>query len=981
MVNRKQFERLIAKVRRLDIVYEPWLVHSRTELPVLCRTDAGDRQMHIGDEWGGEFSCARFVLRMPAFFEKVWLESDNGGVESLVTVGGIPCGMFDYVHDSDDPASRVHRYLLLENVAAGTEIVIEAYASHTIAGTQPYSQPHTFALRTVEKTRVYRGTFLVTMREDLRLFFDNLKIFNELFDCCPEEDWLKYAQYPVYEELFGVLSMLQSEPTPQSIGAANEIFDRFFRTLSPNGHRPYIGLVGHSHLDTAWLWTVEETRRKAVRTAANAVTLLKRHPEYRFIMSSVLYYDWFRKDQPALFEEIAALVRAGRFEPNGATWVECDCNLTGAEALVRQFVKGKLFLREHFGYEADTFWLPDTFGYSAALPQIMQKCGVKYFLTTKLDWNDTNRFPYDSFVWQGMDGSRVIAHFNTIQSDADPAALARRIGNKKQKYLNDRMLVAYGYGDGGGGPSEEMVTRALRTQAVFPWARVEHTTVSAFMQQLEGQKLPTWYGELYLELHRGTLTMHHAIKRLNRKLEIALRDTEYLSVAAGKREWKEVTDACYETLMLNQFHDILPGTAIGEVNALALSQNAQALERLRSLREVEGERHYYNTLSFAREETLESGEGQRYSDIDGREHCISRWKFPAFGKGTPAAAPAGKVTWKDGVVETPCLRAAFQDGGLTSLVYGGREYAAGLLNEIRVSECVPYQWDNWDIDADYVLKEHTLRAASSRVVSCGNCELRIRSVYPFGEGNELVIDTVFSPFEARVDFECRLDLCDKHVLVRTCFHTNLFAPTVRNSTQFGYIEHPTYRNTSQSQAQFEVCNHKWSDLSENDYGLALLNDGKYGCACEGGTLSLTLAKTATHPDPSGGTGRMYFRYALVLHRAGFGAEQVVQPAERLNIPPVFTALAPVSPLVSVSSPNIICETVKFAERGEGIVLRLYECTRTYTQAVLVFSERYHVFECNMLEDTQTDLGCGKEIAVAFSPFEIKTIRLMADETS
>ncbi len=978
MVNLKQLNRLIAKVMRLGTLYERWLVQSREEIPAQIATPSGKKPISCGACWGEEFTCSEFFFTLSKLPEgKVYLECDNGAVESLVEIDGMPYGMIDWVRNASEPEFRVHRYLLLENVKEGAAVRVEAYASHKIAGRHPYEAPTTFALRSLEEGgRVFRGVYLVRLREDLVLFRRNLRLLGNLYRSAPEEDQIRYEACGAYEELFRVCSALpEAEPSPQSVDEANVVFERFFAALPAGREKPYFGLIGHSHLDTAWLWTVEEGRRKASRTAANAVRLLKRYPGYRFFMSSALHLDWIRQDHPALFEEIKELVKKGVFEPNGATWVECDCNLTGAEAMVRQFVRGKLFLREQLDFGADTFWLPDTFGYSAALPQIMRLCGVKYFLTTKLSWNDTNSFPYESFIWQGIDGSRVCVHFNSIQSEGDPEFLVRRMKGCKNKHLDEEFLVAYGYGDGGGGPSDEMVSVALQTQKIFPWGKAEHTTVSAFMQRLEEKELPRYCGELYLELHRGTLTMHHALKKNNRMLETALHQAEYLSVAAKKRAWKQTTDACYDTLMRNQFHDILPGTCIGEVNAVAKQENEEAIARLNTL--IGGEapnKNYYNTLSFAREETLESDEGQCYTDFDGKKHTVARYAFAPYGKGEKIAG-GGKIDYTGDVVTTPYLRARLERGVIVSLVYAGREFTAGKLNELKAFECVPYLWDNWDIDADYPLKEEPVRFLSSEVVSNGKLQLRIRNTYAICKRSTLVTDIVFDACSPEIRFENKLDFQEDHALLRVYFHTDLLASAVKSQIQFGFIERSVYRNTSQAQAQFEACNHKWSDLSETNFGLALLNDCKYGFSCEDGVMSLTLAKGGLHPDPAGDKGVRYFTYSLLPHTGGFSAKNVVYPAERLNVPPVYTSFVLDSPLRSISADGVICETVKYAERQNAVVLRLYESERSHATAELQFDKSYRIVECNLLENELQELGTGESVIMQFRPFEIKTILL------
>ncbi len=969
MINSKQLQITVAKVARLKDVYAPFLVKER--IPLAVRDKEGP--VSSGKEWGEPFTCTDFFATLPAA-ENVWLECDNGAVENLVFVDGVPVGMTDVVANAREPEFRPHRFVPLGTVKEKSELRVQGYASHPIAGTMPYAATHTFSLRSLEGKRVFRSISLVKLDPALLTFFEDLDVLNGLYRSAEEGDAVKLGAYRVYEKLFSVLPLApQIKPTEEELFIAHGIIEEYFRSIPSPPKLPSIGLIGHSHLDTAWLWTVDETRRKAVRTLSNAVTLLEKYPDYTFFFSTVLYLDWVKHDSPALFQRVKKLVKEGRLEPNGSTWVECDCNLTGSEALVRQFVRGKRFLWKEFGYDSDTFWLPDTFGYSASLPQIMQGCGVKYFLTTKLSWNDTNEFPYDAFEWEGIDGSRVLVHFNSIQSDASPAFLKKRTDSRKEKHLTGHALVAYGYGDGGGGPSDEMVRVARRTAEVYPYATVKHTTVSSFMHELAADELPRYFGELYLELHRGTLSVHHALKRNNRLLEGLLHDAEYLSVATGNRAWKEKTDACYDTLLLNQFHDILPGTCIGEVNDRSLRETGGAIFALSSLMKGEGETSYFNTLGFSRLDGVEAlgEEGWEYRDFDGKIRRRALYSFPPFGKGVPVQSES--ISLDGDAVRTRFYVARLKEGRICSLTVGGREVAAAPLNTFRISECVPYKWDNWDIDADYPLKEEELSPESVEVITDKGAEVRVRGHYRYGK-SILLCDTVFSAYSPEIRFECRLDQRDPHGMLRVLFPTTILSTYVKSAIQFGYLERSTHRSTSQEQAAFETCNHKWSDLSENNFGVALLNDCKYGFAAEGGTMSLTLSKSGTHPDPRGDIGIREFAYALLPHKGGFSAERVVHPAERFNRPPLLTAYSPESPVVSVSAPNIVVETVKWGEDG-GIVLRVYECERASTAVKICFNRTYSFTETDLLERSFRKETKGDALFTRFKPFEIKTFLL------
>lgn len=971
LTNLKQLDRLVLKIVRLKDIYADYLIVGEEVQDVLL----DGKPIRNGDTWGEDFAYGNFTFTYRTNAKNPYLYVESGGVEHLLVADGKPFGMTDYLPNGKDAIFRCHKYVSLKNIPQGAQMCVEAYASHTFYGTMPFEKKQTFSVNGYRPERVYNKISIVDIDPVVKKFLDDSEILVSYFRCMKEGDCRKAEIYRVYERLFEVLTILpERKPLENELLQAIDIMEEFFASLKDYGSEttPFVGLVGHSHLDTAWLWTVEECRHKAARTAANAVTLLKEYPDYRFIMSSAVYLDWIRQDYPSLFEEIKELVKEGRFEPNGGTWVECECNLTDGESIVRQFLRGKRFLKKYLGYEADVFWLPDTFGYSAALPQILQGCRVPYFFTTKLSWNDTNKFPYDSFRWKGIDGSEVLVHFNTIQSKADPEFVTWRKDNRMNKHLTENVLVAYGYGDGGGGPTREMVETGLVTEATYPYAEVKHTTVSEFMQRLSLESLPTYDGELYLELHRGTLTTNHDIKRLNRKLEGALKDAELLSVGLGDPSMKKITDECYDTLMINQFHDILPGTCIHEVHEKAIAQNTELLARLNGLLD-KGD--YFNTLGFARREALESGDPvQTYENFDGKTVGLALYDFDAYSFGKQAA-PEGGFRVEGNRIVTPYYEAVVENGKILSLKTGGREVAKGGLNEICLYEDVPYQWDNWDVDADYTQKPCEVTAESSEIVSCGALELRIRTVFLLAGKSRLTQDMVFYTYKKEIAFENKLEWEDDHKFLRAEFDTTLAASSYKSEIQFGYIERPTTRSTSEEQAKYEVCNHKWTDISEPRFGLAILNDGKYGVSVCGGRMGLSLLKSGKRPDVIGEQGVKYFSYALLPHEGGYTAEAVTLPAYAFNRKPVKANEKICLPVREIDAKNVILETVKFAEEGDGIVLRLYECERSLTECTLRLNGEYEVYESDMLEENPRLLGKGCEIPLSFRQFEIKTLIL------
>ena len=960
---------MVLKVARLEAMYSGLVIEKLIEPDVTVNKNGRDVPVKRGFRWGKDFAVLdfSFVVKGIDENEKYYLFADTGAAEHLISVNGKKVGMLDYITNAFEPPARTHRYVLLDGLKNGDRVNLQAYYSHPISGLNPYDEPFTWSYATLTEDRPYQQIGLAVMNQPLKMLCEKLNLLGKLY--AAEKDGFRRSDIEkVYLELFKTLPLEKESPSAEKINSAIGIIDSFFA-----GERklPYVGIVGHSHLDTAWLWTVEETKRKLMRTVSNAVTLLKRHKEYKFFMSTVLYLKWIEDEDPELFNEVKALIKEGRFEVNGATWVECDGNLTGSESFCRQFLRGKRYLRDKFGFESDTFWLPDTFGYSAALPQIMKLSDVKYFLTTKLSWNDTNVFPYETFMWKGIDGSQIPVHFNTIHTWIDEEAVRKRLDNVRNPRESDCALIAYGFGDGGGGPSEEMVSRAIFTEQHCKDARVEHTTVSDFMRRASANELPTYFGELYLELHRGTYTTNHKLKMYNRRLEEALHDAELISVMRSDREAKALTDRNYDTLMLNQFHDILPGTCIAEATDIAIKEQAEALWEVKAYNSSKGRKSYFNTLPYSRVEILPADKGQTYVAVDG-ERTVAPYKFDGFGYGKKLKRTEVPFKVEGDQITTPFLVATLCDGGISSLIYKGRELCSGGFNIVKCYEDVPYIYDNWDVDADYDMKEKTVRFLGREIVSLGEYLLVVRMRYAIADNSMLETDIKFRYDSPAVEFENRLVFGDKHTLLRAEFDTTLFAPTYKCETQFGHISRNCYDRDKSDMAKFEVCSHKWTDLSEYGMGISLLSDCKYGVSCRGGRMGITLHKSGTHPDSRGDNGESMFRYAIYPHEGSLSMD-TVRSAYGFNYSPVRTAYKGLAlPFRLENSGSVVLETVKFGE-DDGIVIRLYEAMGD-TSSVTISAEGRSISECNILEDDRRALGNG-EATVTFAPFEIKTLKI------
>lgn len=970
----KQVDRLVAKVMRLTDVYASFLIR-QTLTPEVTITEKGStRPVAEGDRWGGEFCVARFRFTAKGIdpTKKYRLFANTGAVEHQICVNGKSVGILDHIEHPSDPF-RIHKYLWLEGLTEGDIVTLDGYYSHTFPNTMPYDGTFTFGMDGHYPDRCYKSIGLAVFDEELYAFTEKLELLNCYYREQKPNSFSAAAAERLYEKLFELLPIRQICPEQDVLKKATALIDDF---LSGPEEKPYVGIIGHSHLDTAWLWPVAETRRKLRRTVSNAVSLLERYPGYKFFLSTVLYLQWLEEDDPVLFQKVGQLIREGRIEPNGATWVECDGNLTGAEALCRQFLRGKRYLREKFDYESDTFWLPDTFGYSAALPQILRSCGVKYFLTTKLSWNDTNTFPYETFLWLGIDGTSVPVHFNSIQTWIDEESVGKRLADIRDKRESDCVLMAYGFGDGGGGPSEQMVSRALYTEENCKCAHVEHTSVSEFMKKATDRPLPEYFGELYLELHRGTYTSGHALKQNNRRLEEALHDAELISVFAGEN-LKKQTDQLYDTLLLNQFHDILPGTCIAEATDQALSEQQEALAAAKKLIAGKESRQYFNTLPFDREEYLPAMETEAdaltYSGLDGKQQRITKYRLDAFGYAKPLAA-AEKLHFDGKCVRTPHYEAKVSDGVITSLIFHGRELTENGLGRIRFAEDVPYIYDNWDIDADYTKKETDAVCISMEQVLCSDEMLILRSVWEIGQYSWLTVDMKFRADTSMIEFENRMDFHDKHTLARAYFDTTLFAKHYRAETQFGYVERNCYPTDVTDYAKFEVCAHKWTDLSEAKLGMSLLSDSKYGVSCLKKTMGLTLHKSGTHPDARGDEGVHYFRYALYPHEGGL-SEETIHAGYAFNQRPVLTDRQNLNPPFTLCNHrSVMLETVKYGEE-DGVVLRLYESMGAADTVTIQTPVQRRFSLCNILEDELQPLPEGKQITLRFAPFEIKTLKI------
>jgi alpha-mannosidase len=813
-----------------------------------------------------------------------------------------------------------------------------------------------------------------------------------------------------------------------------------------------VSATGHAHIDVAWLWTVGQARRKAGRTFHTVMRLMEQFPDYHFTQSQPQLYDFVRQDYPELFEAIKQRVAEGRWEVIGGMWVEADCNLSGPESLVRQFLLGRSFFAEHFGSgaESSVLWLPDVFGYAWALPQLIKQAGLKYFFTIKIGWNQYNRLPYDSFWWQGIDGTRVLTHFSTTPDGssfastynalATPEQLMGTWTNFRQKDLGrgttvPPLLMAYGFGDGGGGPTREMLENIHEMNTFPALPRMEQRSVGAFFDELEasfGDTLPTWNGELYLELHRGTYTTQGRNKRANRQSEFLLHDAEYLATLASllDSDYRYPHGSfrqAWELVCLNQFHDIIPGSSINQVykesqqqyaliRQIAEEARAGALESV--ARQLEGDLLLINPSSFARSDLAfwpgHLPAGQHLENTRTREPVYSQetargtWLATTLSRPFSVSAlafvpgelpaPAHELRASSTLLENDVVRVELNtDGDITRIFdkANGREVLAPgtLANQFQAFEDRPQNWDAWDIDIFYDDKMWTAEPATSvQVIEAGplRATLQIERQILHSRYTQRISLSYNSP---RLDIETSIDWRERHILLKAAFPVDILSPTATYEIQWGNVQRPTHHNTSWDWARFETCAQKWVDLSEGNYGVSLLNNGKYGHDIRNNIIRLSLLRSPTSPDPEADQGNHTFTYSLLPHAGGWN-EQTISAAYALNDPLLVYEcpnakpaskdsglLLPQESLIRAEQPNIVIETIKRAEDGHGIIVRFYESQRCRGPVTLSSSFPLKAaWYTNLLEQNEREVPVNdQQISLSVRPYEIVTLRLIPEE--
>jgi len=740
-----------------------------------------------------------------------------------------------------------------------------------------------------------------------------------------------------------------------------------------------ITAVGHAHIDTAWEWPVREAKRKVARSWSTQLALMDEHVDYVFAASQPAQYAWMKESYPDIYRRVKERVAAGQWEPVGAMWVEADCNLPSGESLVRQLLQGKRFFMQEFGYETKVLWLPDVFGYPGNLPQLMVESGCDFFLTQKLSWNDTNKPEHHTFIWEGIDGSRIFTHFppaDTYNGSFTPEEVEWSIRNFKDGQSSKRSLYLFGWGDGGGGPQPEMIESAHRLGVEIGRASDFFDVASA-----EANGLTTAAGELYFELHRGTYTSQSRTKRLNRLAQQALREAEMWSVAAGGDYPSAELSALWQTLLLNQFHDILPGSSIdwvyeeaerdlGDVEARASRLSEAAMSAIAGLGE---QLAIFNTTSHSRREVV---------NITGE---YERVEAPPCGWSVHVTRPTEQhVSVNDHSMENELLRVEWDDRAVLTSLWdkeADREVLSGPANLLQLHEDNPKRWDAWDLDPEY-------RDAFIEVTAIEKVRQRggLRGLLAFRRrfGESWLFQSMTLDAGSRVlRFETFVDWQERHKMLKVAFPVTVTSREATYEIQFGHVRRPTHQDTSHARAMFEVPAQRWADLGDGEYGVALLNDSKHGYDIRGSVMRLSLLRAPTHPDPTADRGWHEFTYALMPHPGDFRNAGVIAAAEDLNAPLRIARGNPKPEgrhsLVEVDTPQVIIEAIKRAEDSDATVVRLYEAWGGRCNARLRTTlPASRAFLCDLLEREREEVAVRDGvIQLELTPFKLLTLKLEA----
>lgn len=955
------------------------------------------RKATKGEEFGPSWSTHWFritIHKLPSEwkdYERVQLEFDLP--EGLVySEGGLPLQGLTGGFNGD----RRVDFILSDKVRRSTGAVL--YIETSMNGMfgvgnggnyQPPDQGRYFRLASAD--------LVAPNMEAWRLFWD-FWIIKDISRELPENGYESHEALRVANEIMNTFQRGDSSSVAKCRKLAQKILGEKIDSseVYKTPGKSFVLAVGNCHIDTAWLWPFAETKRKVARSWATQIDLMHRYPEHVFTCSQAQQYKWLEQDYPKLFEQVAAMIKKGSFEPIGGTWVEMDTNMPSGEALVRQFLFGQRLFRSRFNKTCKVFWLPDTFGYSAQLPQLARLAGMKHFFTQKLSWNNINNFPHSTFNWQALDGSQVLTHMapdDTYTAQADLADVLRSETQHKSLSDDRNSLLAFGNGDGGGGPLAAMMEKLRRCRGASDTnapsvPRVKMGTVTEFYEKVEkdsdyGRNLRTWSGELYFELHRGTYTSQAKTKFYNRATERLLHEIEYYGALAmmhnsSYKYPKSKVDCLWEDVLLCQFHDVLPGSSIGmvyqdehrmhqnvlDVGQIVLKEALKALSIDDDLAEEDSKPYIISSLSWDRQEVV---------DVDVLSTTTSA---KAEGDARIQDHGAGSYTLSNKQViikiTDGCITSFFDLTADREIIPHGQR-----ANEFQIYEDQPLDWQAWDVEIFHLDKPPIILSdPTSSIVSTHPNRVSILVEHKISEKSW--IKSEISLTSSHVSDDCCKQLDVSNVVewhenkrfLKVAFPVDVKSDCATYETQFGVVRRPTHRNTSWDTAKFEVCAHKFADLSEFDYGVSILNDCKYGFATLGNVMRLSLLRAPKAPDDNADMGRHEVRYAIMAHSKSFEQSNVVRRGFEFNYPLRKSRIAgsPPIPITISGSQNVILDTIKPGE-DRGFVVRMYESLGGHAKVTLHTPRKAKFCRVNLLEDF---IAPQKEV-VSLRPFEVVSI--------
>jgi alpha-mannosidase len=1000
---------------------------SKEPLPWKSAVNKRFKAINPGDVWGDNFSCAWFRLN-----GKVTREMSDRQVVALVDLGGEAClydkkgtpimGLTpkfdDHLGGLIGPKKEI-KLLTSSRGVEDIELLLDAGANQ-----------------------------LLRSREPARIKQIDLAAFNPLA-------WKLYHEYRFLEQL--MLELPQDRHRQLLMRALNDACnlldacsDKDLATaraiLKPELQRPAkhsalnVSAIGHAHLDVAWLWPLRETVRKTARTFSTALALMAEYPAYKFGASQPHLYQMVKDNYPGLYRKIIRAVKDGRWEVQGGMWVESDTNIPSGESLIRQLLHGKRFFQDEFGIEVKNLWLPDVFGYSAALPQILRKSGIDYFTTHKLNWNQFNKFPHHTMNWKGMDGTDIFAHFmagNDYNAPCTPRAFMNYERENKDNDRSDHVLSMFGIGDGGGGPGRTHLEWLGLANDLEDLPKVTPEFASDFFPKAQenARDLLTWEGELYFEYHRGTYTTQALVKKQNRRMEQLLREVEMAWAMLPLTRYPTKTlEQAWKVVLLNQFHDIIPGSSINRVYREAHEQYNQVEQTLKVLLTTADDewqcklntndlfKPYLlrNSLSWDRDELVLIPEKSRSTTNKGswitpagdaalsqpvQSGTLVQIKAPALGhsvisKGKSQEQASTGLRIAKRILQNKLLKVEFAANGCIKRIFDrtvGREVLlpGAMANQFCLFEDQPLAFHAWDIDAFYMEMAPTHpKLTNTEIIEQGPLRASLRQTWQAQHYD--IIQTISLTHDSMlISFDTHVDWRESNHMLRVQFPVDIQAATANYEIQFGHIARPTHMNTSWDMAKFEVVAHKWADISQPNYGVAIINDCKYGHQIQGNTISLNLLRSPKLPDAEADMHTHQFRYALLPHSGDLYHSDVIQKAHEFNTPirvvkPESTggrsADSAAGSFVTLNRSNVIIDTIKKAEDSRSLILRVYEafgmdcsCEMQFQNPVKNSLQQIQLV--SMMEDQGNDIEIiENRIKLSFKPFEIKTLRIAASPT-